>query len=426
MIEFQNVTRVYGSKKAVDNVNIKIKRGEFVCFIGTSGSGKTTCMRMINRMETPSSGKIFIDGKDINEMNEVNLRRGIGYVIQQIGLLPHLTIYENIVMVPRLLKWSEEQMQKTARELMERVDLPLELLDAYPSALSGGMQQRVGVIRALAANQDIILMDEPFGALDPITRESLQRLIKDLQAEMEKTIIFVTHDMDEAINLADKIVILDKGKVVQQGTPKEIITEPVNDFVRNLVGEKRLTQAIFEYKSVTEVMREPIKILETKTVADAAKLMGQSRIDDLLVVDETNTLVGRLNIYTMTQRDQGKTRIKDIMKRAIYIKDTTNIRDAIYFIHDLGYRNLAVVDNQKKLVGLITRGDLVSTMYTAFWQDYTPEITAEITLPADLVLPEATTTSSQTDQPPATAEITIEKTTVGGDSNKKTVGDDNA
>src|SRR5699024_2645000 len=193
--------------------------GEFVVFIGTSGSGKTTCMRMINRMINPNSGEILKDGKNIMDMNEVDLRRQIGYVIQQVGLMPHMTVYENIVMVPKLLKWDKDKQREIAERLIKRVDLPVSFLDRYPQELSGGQQQRIGVIRALAADQKIILMDEPFGALDPITRASLQKLIKKLQKEMGKTIVFVTHDMDEALSLADKIAILDKGRLVQFDTP---------------------------------------------------------------------------------------------------------------------------------------------------------------------------------------------------------------
>ena len=186
MIEFNNISKIYADgQAAVEDVSLTINKGEFVCFIGTSGSGKTTCLRMINRMIEPSKGEIIINGKPILSLNRVELRRKIGYVIQQIGLMPHLTIYENIVTVPKLLKWDEERQQKIARNLIRKVDLPEEYLERYPNELSGGQQQRIGVIRALAADQDIILMDEPFGALDPITRQSLQQLVKRLQRETE-------------------------------------------------------------------------------------------------------------------------------------------------------------------------------------------------------------------------------------------------
>ncbi|WP_166082756.1 ABC transporter ATP-binding protein [Erysipelothrix anatis] len=378
MIEFKNVTKTYGNKKAVDNVDIKIETGSFVCFIGTSGSGKTTTMRMINRMIDPSRGTILIDGEDIQKTNEVALRRKIGYVIQQIGLMPHMSIYENIVMVPKLLKWDETTMREKAETLMKRVDLPMELLDAYPSELSGGMQQRVGVIRALAADQDIILMDEPFGALDPITRDALQRLVKQLQRDMNKTIIFVTHDMDEALALSDKIVVMDHGKVVQQGSPKDILTSPTNDFVRNLVGEDRLHQATFEYNSVEQLMIKPIKVNASVSIAETVRHMQQTRVDDILVVDDENVLIGRVDIRALMRRNNREDAVQTIMKQVTYIHNTTTIRDAIYYIQELGHRNISVVDSDGKLVGIVTRAAVVGAVYDAFWKDYEPQEDLEV------------------------------------------------
>lgn len=183
---YQKSIRV--AKKAVDDISFTVETGEMACLIGTSGSGKTTTMRMINRMTDPTNGKILIDSQDITDINPVELRRKIGYVIQNIGLMPHMTIRENITVVPKLLKIPQEERNKTAERLIKLVEMPEEMLDRYPNELSGGQQQRIGVIRALAADQDIILMDEPFGALDPITRDSLQDLIKDLNKRLEKTI----------------------------------------------------------------------------------------------------------------------------------------------------------------------------------------------------------------------------------------------
>ncbi|HDA6486245.1 TPA: ATP-binding cassette domain-containing protein, partial [Staphylococcus aureus] len=212
MLSIKHLTKIYsGNKKAVDDISLDIQSGEFIAFIGTSGSGKTTALRMINRMIEATEGQIEIDGKDVRSMNPVELRRNIGYVIQQIGLMPHMTIKENIVLVPKLLKWTKEEKDKRAKELIKLVDLPESFLERYPAELSGGQQQRIGVVRALAAEQDIILMDEPFGALDPITRDTLQDLVKTLQRKLGKTFIFVTHDMDEAIKLADKICIMSEG-----------------------------------------------------------------------------------------------------------------------------------------------------------------------------------------------------------------------
>lgn len=378
-IEFKNITKQYGNKYAVNNVDLQIEEGEFVCFIGTSGSGKTTMMRMINRMVKETSGQILIGGKDISKLNEVILRRSIGYVIQQIGLMPHMTIYENIVMVPKLLKWEDQKMRAVAENLMNKVDLPLDLLDAYPSELSGGMQQRIGVIRALAADQDIILMDEPFGALDPITRDSLQQLIKKLQKDMNKTIVFVTHDMDEALNLADKIVIMHDAKIVQQGSPKDILTNPINDYVKGLIGDERLSQAIFEYESVEKIMIQPIKVHQNTTIQQVANRMSVTRVDDILVVDDNDVLVGRVDLRTLSERHFPQTPVKHVMKKVTFVLNDTTIRDAIYYIQDLGYRNLSVVNREGKLLGLVTRSGIVSTVYDAYWKNYEPEIDPIVT-----------------------------------------------
>ncbi len=385
MIEFKNVSKSFvRGKKAVDSLNVTIEKGEFICFIGTSGSGKTTSMRLINRMETITDGDILIDGENIKDKDEVELRREIGYVIQQIGLMPHMTIYENIVMVPTLLGWPKEKMRATAVDLMKRIDLDEDLLDSYPAELSGGMQQRIGVIRALAADQEIVLMDEPFGALDPITRESLQRLIKRLQFEMKKTIVFVTHDMDEALLLADRIIIMDEGKVIQIGTPQEILTDPANDFVKHLIGEDRLSQSSFEYETVEKIMlKNPIKINENEKVKKVARLMNETKVDDILVVDDEGVLKGRVDLYTLTRNRDPQTLVKHIMKKVTFVLNTTSIRDSIYYIRDLGYRNLSVVDDKGRLIGLVTRSSIVSEVYDVFWKAYEPEVDQELDLVMD-------------------------------------------
>lgn len=380
-IRFNNITKIYNQKKvAVDNLNLEIPAGSFVCFIGTSGSGKTTSMRMINKMVRPTSGSITIDDVDIKDIGDIELRRRIGYVIQQIGLFPHLTIYENIIVVCELLKWPKDKMKAKAEELMNAVDLPLSLLDKYPKELSGGMQQRVGVIRALAADQEIILMDEPFGALDPITKDALQTLVKKLQVELNKTIVFVTHDMDEALKLADTIVIMDEGKVVQQGTPKEILLSPANDFVRHMIGEKRLEEAEFNYMIVDDIMlTSPIKANQSMTVREVAGLMKKTKVDDIFIVDDQNILVGRVDLRTLYEIKKPDQSVMDIMKKVTYIQTGTTVQDALYYIQDLGFRNLSVVNEQGELIGLITRSTLVEAIYNSFWGEYTPtEETPEI------------------------------------------------
>lgn len=364
MIEFINVAKIYKTQTAVEDISFKIDDGEFVCLIGTSGSGKTTIMRMINRMTEPSKGKILIDGEDIMTKNPVQLRREIGYVIQQIGLLPHMTIYENITLVPALLKWDEERKRKIAEELIKKVDLPVEYLEKYPSQLSGGQQQRIGVIRALAAEQNIILMDEPFGALDPITRESLQSLIKNIQKELGKTVVFVTHDMNEAIGLADKILIMDMGHIVQYDTPENILKNPANDYVCGLLGEDNLNKAKTSYNSVETIMiKNPVFINEGKTTRDAIKLMRKKRVDTLFVTDAKNNLKGVVGIFELGKLGRLDTYVSEIMNEPASITNSTKIIEAIHLIVELGYRNLPVVDEKGKLVGIVTRASIVDSIY---------------------------------------------------------------
>ena len=365
MIEFQNVSKVYpGNQVAAKNINLKIEDGEFVVFIGTSGSGKTTLMRMINRMNEPTSGKILIDGKDIADMDPVKLRRRIGYVIQRIGLMPHMTIYENIVTVPKLLKWDDDKLEGMAEELIQKVDLPVSSLSKYPSEMSGGQQQRIGVIRALAANQEIILMDEPFGALDPITRDSLQNLVKKLQKEMGKTFVFVTHDMNEALTLADKIVIMDKGEIVQQGTPEYILKNPATEYVKELLGEEKLNEAKTSYNTVDSIMiRNPISINEKSTIKEALPLMKEKRVDSLFITDDENHLTGVVDVFLIGKFGRRHTTLEEIKSEAYAIPENTTILECLRQFHIFGLRNLPVIDEENHLTGLVTRAVIVDTLY---------------------------------------------------------------
>jgi len=370
LIEFQHVSKIYkGNKKAVSDLNLSFGDGEFICFIGTSGSGKTTAMRMINRMIEPTSGKILIDGKDVSQENPVHLRRSIGYVIQNIGLLPHMTIRENITLVPKLLKWPEEERRQIAERLISLVELPKEMLDRYPSELSGGQQQRIGVIRALAADQNIILMDEPFGALDPITRDSLQDFVKELQEKMGKTIVFVTHDMDEALKLATKIVVMSHGQVVQCDTPENILRNPANEFVRELIGEERLMHSQQDFITVGEVMmKRAISITPEKSLSQAIRLMREKRVDTLLVVDGNNVLKGYVDVESINNKRGYSTSVGDIMDLDVFfIRQTALLRDAIQRILKRGLKYVPVVDENKKLVGILTRSSLVDMVYDTIW-----------------------------------------------------------
>lgn len=374
MIEFQHVSKFYkGGKVAVDDINLSFDKGEFICFIGTSGSGKTTSMRMLNRMTDPSKGKILIDGQDIQKINPVELRRQIGYVIQNIGLMPHMTIRENIVLVPKLLKVPVEERNKIAEKMIDLVELPREMLDRYPNELSGGQQQRIGVVRALAANQDIILMDEPFGALDPITRDSLQDLVKDLQERLGKTIVFVTHVMDEALKLANKIAIMSEGKVIQFDTPDNILRHPANEFVEELIGEDRLLQAKPDFTTVDEVMlNSAITITPEKSLQEAIKLMREKRVDTLLVVDNSHVLKGFIDVETLDQQRGKASSVGDILNKDVFfVQKTALLRDALQRILKRGLKYVPVVDEQKRVVGILTRASLVDIVYDVIWGDET-------------------------------------------------------
>lgn len=372
MIEFDHVSKIYnGNKVAVEDVNLSFEKGEFICLIGTSGSGKTTTMRMINRMIDPTKGTITINGEDIQKKNPVELRRQIGYVIQNIGLMPHMTIRENINLVQRLLKVDKEEQNKTAERMIDLVELPRDMLDRYPHELSGGQQQRIGVVRALAADQDIILMDEPFGALDPITRDSLQDLVKDLQERLGKTIVFVTHDMDEALKLANRIAIMDNGKVIQFDTPENILQQPANEFVEELLGEDRLLQAKPDTTTVGEIMMNTaVSITPEKSLQNAIRLMREKRVDTLLIVDEDNVLKGFVDVETIDrERRRGKaTSIGDIINpNVFYVKEAALVRDSLQRILKRGVKYVPVVDENKHLVGILTRVSLVDIIYDVLW-----------------------------------------------------------
>ncbi|GBD59572.1 osmoprotectant ABC transporter ATP-binding protein [Tetragenococcus halophilus subsp. halophilus] len=390
LIEFQDVSKIYkGGKKAVDDISFIVETGEMVCLIGTSGSGKTTSMRMINRMTDPTKGKILIDNQDVTDINPVELRRRIGYVIQNIGLMPHMTIRDNITVVPKLLKTSQDDRNKTAERLIKLVEMPEEMLDRYPHELSGGQQQRVGVIRALAADQDVILMDEPFGALDPITRDSLQDLIKDLNKRLKKTIIFVTHDMDEALKLADHVAIMSEGKVIQYDTPENILQSPANEFVEELLGEDRLMQAQPDNTLVKDVMTTAVTITSEKSIQEAITLMREKRVDTLLVTDNREILKGFIDIETINRRSDRTMSVGDIIKTDVSsVKEDTLLRNTLQRILKRGLKYVPVVDDKNRVVGILTRASLVDIIYDVLWgeeqsirdavESFKPEDTEEV------------------------------------------------
>jgi osmoprotectant transport system ATP-binding protein len=307
-IEFDHATKRYPGRAApaVDDLTLTIPAGEVCCLVGPSGGGKTTAMKLVNRLVELSSGDVRIDGRSITSLDETELRRGIGYVIQQVGLFPHMTVAENVATVPRLLGWSKREIVARSDELLDLVDLPARDYRArYPSQISGGERQRVGLARALAADPPVMLMDEPFGALDPITRARLQRELLRIQGELRKTIIFVTHDIDEAILLGDRIAILREGGVlVQYDTPDAILAEPADDFVERFVGADRGLMRL-SLRRLSEIELEPVPngsgptVERTATLRDALSILvaeGSSSV----VVTSDGAPVGSVSLARIT------------------------------------------------------------------------------------------------------------------------------
>ncbi|PXX95283.1 ABC transporter ATP-binding protein [Halomonas sp. LBP4] len=304
MIELFDVTKRFGSETAVDGISLRVERGEFCALVGTSGCGKSTTLRMINRLIEHSAGEIHLDGQPVRNFDEQTLRRRIGYVIQSTGLFPHWTVARNIGLVPRLLKWPRARIQARVEELMTLLGLPMEsFADKYPHQLSGGQAQRVGVARALAADPEILLMDEPFGALDPITRDALQEELRDLQSRLHKTIVFVTHDMDEALRLADRLVVMDAGRIVQQGVPLDLVREPADAFVASLLGgddrgfkEAALTRVGARMLPLSPRLIARARVHREASLRQALAVMFREHADRLTVVDDEDMPVGELSL----------------------------------------------------------------------------------------------------------------------------------
>lgn len=300
MIEFENVTKQYeDGTVATEDISFTVKEGTTTVLVGPSGCGKTTTMKLVNRLIEPTEGTVYFDGTDIAELDEIELRRNIGYVIQEIGLFDHMTVAENVGTVPTLKGWDDDRITERIHELLSLMDLPADVYaDQHPIELSGGQRQRVGVARALAADPDVLLMDEPFGALDPITRTELQDEFLDIQAELDVTILFVTHSIEEALKMGDRIAIFDVGELVQYDTPRNILAEPKNDFVRNFIGKDRELKKL-QVTPVRDVMSEtnsnppsdvvPVSPSDTAHVAFSRLLETD---DDRLPVARDGEIVG--------------------------------------------------------------------------------------------------------------------------------------
>lgn len=307
MIAFENVTKKYANNQiAVNAINFEIQKGEFFVIIGPSGCGKTTLLKMINRLIQLTEGTIRINGKRISDYNIHELRWNIGYVLQQIALFPHMTIAENIAIVPEMKKWETTKIQQRVRELLEMVGLePAQYSERKPNELSGGEQQRVGVVRALAADPEIILMDEPFSALDPISRTKLQNDLLELQRAINKTIVFVSHDMQEALKLGDRICVMKDGEIVQIGTPKEIIQNPANDFVRKFIGVKEDAFNVFTIQQViepfVEAKHQSYVIHSVGEQATLQVILRQLAHHECLAVKSDEEIIGVITRQSMLQ-----------------------------------------------------------------------------------------------------------------------------
>ncbi|MGH4141169.1 ABC transporter ATP-binding protein [Clostridium sp.] len=361
MLEFKNIHKVFKNQTVIKDISFTVNKGEFVVIVGQSGCGKTTTLKMINRLIPPTSGSIYLDGKNILKEDTIKLRRNMGYVIQQTGLLPHMTVGENVGIIPRLEKWTEDEIHKRTIELLEMVHMDPKLyIDRYPCELSGGQQQRIGVARAFATNPEIILMDEPFSALDPITRNQLQDELFNLQQEFKKTIIFVTHDMDEALKLGDRICIMKGGSIVQFDTPEEILNNPADNFVEEFIGKNRIWQQPGFIKAKDIMITEPITTSGNRTVVQALEIMKANKVDSLLIINREDKLEGIVTIKDIIRNYTGSLKVNTIMGTEI---KTVNLDDSLIDILNLmnelkiGY--VPVVDDSSKLVGLITESSLL-------------------------------------------------------------------
>lgn len=347
MIEFQNVQKKFGAVEAVRGVSFTVNAGEVCVLIGPSGCGKTTSLRMINRMIEATDGTVLVNGTPVKQSNIQELRRGIGYVIQSVGLFPHMTVRENVGIVPRLVGWEKTRRGARADELLTMVGLsPEDYRDKYPHELSGGEAQRVGVARALASDPPILLMDEPFGAVDPLTREVLQREFSALQRRLKKTVVFVTHDLDEAIRLGDRIILMRSGEVVQNDTPERILAQPVSSFVREFIGNDRALKRLACFQ-VGDYLRE------ARTIDESAAL--ETDFDAQEVVWVCNASQGLAGIL---EKNGSPASVVPLRSEDVAVTTASSLRDALSRLLGQGLRAIPVVDEEKRVVGEIRLPDI--------------------------------------------------------------------
>lgn len=368
MIEFKNVKKSYKSNIILENFNLKIDRGDLVVLIGSSGCGKTTLLKMINRLIETTSGEILVNGKNIKEEDPIKLRRSIGYVIQQTGLFPHMTVKENIEIIPKLMGEADDVIDKKTEELLNMVGLePEKFSDRYPVELSGGQQQRIGVARAFATDAEIILMDEPFSALDPITRTELQEELFNIQKEYKKTIVFVTHDMDEALNLADKICILKSGKILQYDTPENILKNPAGPYVEDFVGKNKIWTMPEMIKAEDVMITNPVTVSPKRNVLQGIQIMREKKVDSLLVTDKQGNLLGFVTLEKIKQIENKKTLIEEIMNTEhVSVCEDKNLPELLEIFNNIKRGYLPVCNSEGKLRGLVTRSSLISVLSSQY------------------------------------------------------------
>jgi osmoprotectant transport system ATP-binding protein len=361
VIEFEHVTKHYdaaalkaGAGGAVDDLSLVVPAGRIAVLVGPSGCGKTTTLKMVNRLIEPTSGRILIDGVDIGARDVTELRREIGYVIQQVGLFPHQTVRQNVATVPKLLGWSSDRRQRRSDELLDLVGLaPARYGDRYPSQLSGGERQRVGVARALAADPPVMLMDEPFGAVDPIVRERLQNEFLRLQEDLAKTIIFVTHDIDEAIKMGDLVVVMQTGgKIAQADAPAALLAAPASDYVARFVGTDRGLKRLSLYRVADVALEEPVVGHPGEAAADVRVRAMTAGSDFVLLLDDGDRPIGW--IATDDLATSGVVRVEDADPMSPFLDRRTTLKDATSRLLDEDVRNGVVVDHDGSVLGLLT------------------------------------------------------------------------
>ena len=385
MIEFQNVSMAYKDRPVLNHVDLTIQDSEFFVLIGSSGCGKTTLLKSINKLLNVQKGKLLINGTPVDRIKTNQLPNLVGYVVQDGGLFPHLTVEENIALVMRIAGYPSERISERVTEMLRMVDLdPDTYRNQYPSQLSGGQQQRVGVARAFAVDPPIVLMDEPFSALDPMTRAELQDEIHTLQKKTKKTVVFVTHDMDEAIKLADRICIIQDGKVAQCDTPENILKHPANQYVTEFIGANRLW-ANPEYIRAADIMRRrPFTISKGRTVIQALQIMRHNSVDSLLVLDKGQTLLGVVWLEELIGKREADPIEYYISDDYIAVEGETSLKEIIATIDYDVSGIIPVIQHDRKLLGYLTKSIILATMSKQFVPEHTAGERSGVICPATL------------------------------------------